>query len=131
MPVIKSHVNTGSAEFKANAEHHRKLARELDDRLSAVRAGGGAEARARHESRGKLFVRDRVSRLIDPGTVFLELAPLAAWDMYEGAAPGAGIVTGVGVVHGREVMIVANDATVKGGTYFPITVKKHLRAQEV
>jgi 3-methylcrotonyl-CoA carboxylase beta subunit len=131
MPVIKSHVNTGSAEFKANAEHHKKLARELEERLAIARAGGGAEARTRHESRNKLFVRERVNRLLDPGTAFLELAPLAAWDLYEGAAPGAGIVTGVGVVHGREVMIVANDATVKGGTYFPMTVKKHLRAQEV
>jgi 3-methylcrotonyl-CoA carboxylase beta subunit len=131
MPVIKSHVQTGTAEFKANAEHHKRLAQELEERLKTVRAGGGAEARSRHESRGKLFVRDRVAKLIDPGTAFLENAPLAAWDLYEGSAPGAGLVTGIGVVHGREVMIVANDATVKGGTYFPMTVKKHLRAQEI
>jgi len=131
MSVLKSSVQTSSAEFKANAEHHRKLYAELQSRLDQVRAGGGAEARAKHESRGKLFVRDRIAHLIDPGSQFLEVAPLAAWDMYEGAAPGAGVVTGVGLVHGREVMIVANDATVKGGTYFPMTVKKHLRAQEI
>jgi 3-methylcrotonyl-CoA carboxylase beta subunit len=131
MPVLKSSVQTSSAEFKANAEHHRGLFKELQTRLDHVRAGGGAEARAKHESRKKLFVRDRIKHLIDPGSQFLEVAPLAAWDMYEGAAPGAGIVTGVGIVHGREVMIVANDATVKGGTYFPMTVKKHLRAQEI
>ena len=87
--------------------------------------------RDRHEKRGKLFVRDRISKLLDPGTAFLELSALGAWDMYDGAAPSAGVVTGIGVVHGREVMVVANDATVKGGTYFPITVKKHLRAQEI
>lgn len=131
MSVLKSKIQTQSADFKSNREHHLGLARELDERLAQVRAGGGAEARKRHEERGKLFVRERIERLIDPGTAFLELGALAAWDMYEGAAPGAGVVTGVGVVHGREVMIVANDATVKGGTYFPMTVKKHLRAQEV
>jgi acetyl-CoA carboxylase carboxyltransferase component len=131
MPVLRSHVHASSAEFKANAEHHRRLAKELEERMARARQGGGAEARARHESRGKLFVRDRVAKLLDPGTAFLELSPLAAWEMYDGAAPGAGIVTGVGVIHGREVMVVANDATVKGGTYFPLTVKKHLRAQEI
>jgi 3-methylcrotonyl-CoA carboxylase beta subunit len=131
MPVLKSSIQTSSAEFKTNAEHHRKLYEELKTCLAKVHSGGGAEARAKHESRGKLFVRDRVSQLIDPGSQFLEIAPLAAWDLYEGAAPGAGIVTGIGVIHGREVMIVANDATVKGGTYFPMTVKKHLRAQEI
>jgi 3-methylcrotonyl-CoA carboxylase beta subunit len=131
MPIIRSSIQTNSAEFKTNSEHHRKLFQELSGRLDEVRQGGGKEARTRHESRGKLFVRDRITKLIDPGSQFLEIAPLAAWDMYEGSAPGAGIVTGVGVVHGREVMIVANDATVKGGTYFPMTVKKHLRAQEI
>ncbi|HCM40981.1 MAG: methylcrotonoyl-CoA carboxylase [Bdellovibrionales bacterium GWB1_52_6] len=131
MPVFKSHIQTNSAEFKANAEHHRGLAQQLENRIQSVHQGGGIQARARHEKRGKLFVRDRVKALLDPGTAFLELAPLAAWDMYEGAAPGAGIVTGVGIIHGREVMIIANDATVKGGTYFPMTVKKHLRAQEI
>jgi len=131
MPILKSHVQTGSAEFKTNAEHHRKLAAQLEERIQLVRAGGGPDARAKHEKRGKLFVRDRIAKLLDPGTSLLEVAPLAAWDLYEGAAPGAGVVTGVGVVHGREVMIVANDATVKGGTYFPMTVKKHIRAQEI
>jgi 3-methylcrotonyl-CoA carboxylase beta subunit len=131
MAILKSQIQTHSSEFKANVEHHQSLARDLENLLAQARAGGGTDLRARHESRGKLFVRDRIAKLIDPGTVFLEVAPLAAHGLYDGAAPGAGIVTGVGVVHGREVMIVANDATVKGGTYFPMTVKKHLRAQEI
>ncbi len=131
MPVIKSQIQTNSEEFKANQRHHFALAAELDAKLSEVSQGGGAEVRAKHEKRGKLFVRDRIEKLIDPGTPFLELAPLAAHGLYDGAAPGAGVVTGVGVVNGKEVIIVANDATVKGGTYFPMTVKKHLRAQEV
>ena len=131
MQPLKSHIQVSAPEFQENSTHHNKLAEELRTRLAQVHLGGGPDARAKHEKRGKLFVRDRIQRLIDPGTTFLEIAPLAAWDMYEGAAPGAGVVTGVGVVHGREVMIVANDATVKGGTYFPMTVKKHLRAQEI
>ena len=131
MAIIKSQIQTGSDEYKSNLKHHRKLSEELESRLATVREGGGTDAREKHEKRGKLFVRDSVQKLLDPGTAFLELSPLAAYGMYDGAAPGAGCVTGVGVVHGREVMIVANDATVKGGTYFPMTVKKHLRAQEV
>jgi 3-methylcrotonyl-CoA carboxylase beta subunit len=131
MPTLRSSIQTNSAEFKANSEHHRKLYSELTNRIETVRQGGGKEARSRHEGRGKLFVRDRITKLLDPGSQFLEIAPLAAWDMYEGQAPGAGLVTGIGLVHGREVMVVANDATVKGGTYFPMTVKKHLRAQEI
>ena len=131
MSVIKSQIQTQSQEFKQNQAHHKGLAKELEQNLARAREGGGPEARQKHESRGKLFVRDRVEKLIDPGTPFLELSGLAAHGMYEGAAPGAGVVTGIGVVHGREVMIVANDATVKGGTYFPMTVKKHLRAQEI
>ncbi len=131
MPTLKSQIQTSSAEFKENAEFHRKLVAELDARSAQAREGGGKEARTRHESRGKLFVRDRVKALLDPGSHFLELSGLAAYGMYDDAAPAAGVVTGIGLVHGREVMIVANDATVKGGTYFPITVKKHLRAQEV
>lgn len=131
MSVIRSHIQTGSEDFKTNAAHHQSLAQELEQKLQKIREGGGSEARSKHEQRGKLFVRERIRRLLDPGTPFLELSPLAAWDLYEGSAPGAGIVTGIGVIHGREVMIVANDATVKGGTYFPMTVKKHLRAQEV
>src|SRR6059058_6113347 len=110
---------------------HLELIADLEARLERVRAGGGRAATERHVARGKLPVRDRVERLCDPGAPFLELSPLAAAELYDGAAPGAGIVTGVGVVHGRRCVIVANDATVKGGTYYPMTVKKHLRAQEI
>lgn len=131
MAILKSHIKIGSPEFQANSKHHLALSKELSDRVAQVHQGGGTEARGKHEKRGKLFVRQRIEHLLDPGTAFLELSALAAWDLYEGAAPGAGIVTGVGVVHGREVMVIANDATVKGGTYFPMTVKKHLRAQEI
>lgn len=131
MPILKSHIKTNSEEFKVNAERNHQLAQELESRIQQVKEGGGTEARTKHEKRGKLFVRDRIQHLIDPGSTFLELSPLAAFDMYEGTAPGAGVVTGIGIVHGREVMIVANDATVKGGTYFPMTVKKHIRAQEI
>src|SRR3954467_3299369 len=107
------------------------LVDELRASSAAVAAGGGPKAVERHRSRGKLVARERIDRLVDPGTAFLELNALAAWDMYEGQAPGAGVVTGVGVVEGTECVLVANDATVKGGSYFPLTVKKHLRAQEV
>jgi acetyl-CoA carboxylase carboxyltransferase component len=107
------------------------LVDELRARTGLVAAGGGERAVERHRSRGKLLARERIDRLVDPGAAFLELNALAAWDVYEGQAPGAGIVTGIGVVEGRECVIVANDATVKGGSYFPLTVKKHLRAQEV
>ncbi len=131
MALIKSQISTNSDEFKSNAAHHRKLVAELKERVEKNRLGGGTEARAKHQSRNKLLARDRIEALLDPGSHFLELSSLAAWDMYEGSAPGAGIVTGIGSVHGREVMVVANDATVKGGTYFPMTVKKHLRAQEI
>jgi 3-methylcrotonyl-CoA carboxylase beta subunit len=110
---------------------HLELIADLERRLDRVRAGGGERARERHVGRGKLFVRDRVERLCDPGAPFLELSPLAAEELYDGDAPGAGMVTGIGVVQGRRVVVVANDATVKGGTYYPVTVKKHLRAQEV
>ena len=131
MPVLRSQILASSDEFKTNAEHHKRLGEELTSRIQTNRGGGGLDARSKHQKRGKLLVRDRIQKLIDPGTEFLELSPLAAWDMYEGSAPGAGVVTGIGVVHGREIMVVANDATVKGGTYFPMTVKKHLRAQEI
>ena len=110
---------------------HLELIEDLEARLARVRAGGGERARERHTSRGKLLARERVEKLCDPGSPFLELSPLAAEELYDGAAPGAGIVTGVGVIEGRRCVIVANDATVKGGTYYPLTVKKHLRAQEV
>ena len=112
-------------------EGHLELIADLEQRLARVRAGGGERARERHTSRGKLLARDRVEKLCDPGAPFLELSPLAAEELYDGAAPGAGIVTGVGVIEGRRCVVVANDATVKGGTYYPVTVKKHLRAQEV
>ncbi|MEY4071600.1 MAG: hypothetical protein RL721_2214, partial [Candidatus Eisenbacteria bacterium] len=131
MERLESHLDTNSAEFRANAEHHRALAADLRQRLATVRQGGGADAVAKHTSRGKLFVRDRVEKLLDPGTAFLELSPLAANGLYGDDAPSAGVVTGIGTVHGRHVMVVANDATVKGGTYYPMTVKKHLRAQEI
>ncbi len=131
MSILESQIQTQNPEFKSNESFHLEENKKLEERLAKARAGGGAELRAKHEARGKLFVRDRIQALIDPGTPFLEMSPLAAAGMYEDAAPGAGIVTGVGLVHGREVMIVANDATVKGGTYFPMTVKKHLRAQEI
>ena len=109
----------------------RALVDELRGRTALVAAGGGDRSLERHRSRGKLPARERVDRLVDPGSAFLELNALAAWDLYDGQAPSAGIVTGIGIVEGRACMIVANDATVKGGTYFPLTVKKHLRAQEV
>src|SRR5215213_6774723 len=102
----------------------RELVDELRERLVVVRAGGSVAARAKHTARGKLLVRDRIDRLLDPGSPFLELSPLAAYDMYGGDIPSAGIVTGIGRVEGRECVVVANDATVKGGTYYPVTVKK-------
>ena len=120
-----------SDDFRANAEVNDALALELRERLEEARMGGPPAARERHRARGKLLVRERLERLLDPGTPFLELSPLAAHGLYGGEAPGAGIVTGVGRVSGRDVVVVANDATVKGGTYYPVTVKKHLRAQEV
>ena len=107
------------------------LVAELRERTAEIARGGGEKATERHRSRGKLTARERIDRLVDPGAAFLELNALAAWELYDGQAPAAGIVTGIGVVEGRECVIVANDATVKGGSYFPLTVKKHLRAQEV
>jgi acetyl-CoA carboxylase carboxyltransferase component len=131
MPIIPTLVNSNSAEFRANAEHHRALAAQLRERIGRAREGGGEKYRKRHEAQGKLLVRERIDRLLDPDAPFLELSPLAAWEVYEDEAPGAGIVTGIGRVAGKLVMIVANDATVKGGSYYPLTVKKHLRAQEI
>ncbi len=120
-----------SDAFAARRRRMDELVLELRERTAQVAAGGGAKAIERHRSRGKLLARERIDKLVDPDSAFLELSALAAWDMYDGQAPSAGIVTGIGVVEGRECVIVANDATVKGGTYFPLTVKKHLRAQEV
>ena len=131
MEILPTHIDSQSPEFLANSEHHRALASTLQERLAVARQGGGEKYRRRQEEQGKLFVRERIERLLDPGSPFLELSPLAAWAMYDGESPGAGIVTGIGRVSGHEVLIVANDATVKGGTYFPMTVKKHLRAQQV
>jgi 3-methylcrotonyl-CoA carboxylase beta subunit/propionyl-CoA carboxylase len=131
MERLATHIDTGAAEFLETSRANRALAAELKARRERARAGGGSRALERHRAQGKLFVRERIDRLIDPETPFLELSPLAAFGMYEDEAPGAGLVTGVGRVAGREVLIVANDATVKGGTYYPQTVRKHLRAQEV
>lgn len=130
-PVLASAADPASESWRVNEAAHGELADGLRARLVAARLGGGEKARARHTARGKLLPRDRVDTLLDPGSPFLELAPLAAEGMYGGAAPAAGVIAGIGRVSGREVVIVANDATVKGGTYYPMTVKKHLRAQEV
>ncbi|GAA4868164.1 carboxyl transferase domain-containing protein [Luteimonas vadosa] len=131
MATIRSQLDTRSQAFRDNAEWHRSLVAELDERLRRAAAGGGDKAREKHTARGKLLVRDRIAALLDPGSPFLEIAPLAAEDMYDGAAPAAGMVCGIGRVMAQECVVVANDATVKGGTYFPMTVKKHLRAQQV
>src|SRR5437868_5715491 len=128
---LESHVDVSSEEFRKNHARMSALVTELRDRTASVRQGGGEKYLQRHREQGKLPARERIGKLLDPGSPFLELSPLAAWDLYENEAPAAGIITGVGRVSGREVLIVANDATVKGGTYYPITVKKHVRAQEV
>ncbi|HLB48266.1 MAG TPA: carboxyl transferase domain-containing protein [Anaerolineales bacterium] len=131
MTTIESQINSNDERFRENAAHNRALAEELRARIATARQGGGEKYRRRHEAQGKLFVRERIDKLLDPGSPLLELSPLAAWEMYDGEAPGAGVVAGIGRVSGRECMIIANDATVKGGSYLPLTVKKHLRAQEV
>src|SRR5918911_5480281 len=131
MPRIETRLDVKGDEFRRNRDHMRELVADLERRLERVRAGGGETQVERHRARGKLLARERIERLVDPGTAFLELSPLAAHGLYDGEAPAAGIVTGVGPVAGRPCVIVANDATVKGGSYFPLTVKKHLRAQEV
>ena len=131
MAVIESRVNPRSAEYRANAAAMAALVEDLRAKVAEVERGGGERARARHIARGKLLPRDRVRELLDPGAPFLELSQLAAWDMYGGDAPSASLITGVGRVSGVECVVIANDATVKGGTYYPMSVKKHLRAQEV
>ena len=131
MPVIRSKLKTDSAEFRASADAMRARVAELEARLTEARAGGGAASRERHVARGKVLPRDRVAGLLDPNTPFLELSPLAAAGVYDEPVPSAGLITGIGSVSGQRCVIVANDATVKGGTYFPLTVKKHLRAQEI
>jgi acetyl-CoA carboxylase carboxyltransferase component len=130
MAVLSSHVEASDA-FEERRARMEALVAELRDRSAQVARGGGEKALEKHRSRRKLTARERVDRLLDPDTAFLELSALAAWEVYEGQAPGAGIMTGIGTIEGRECVLVANDATVKGGTYFPLTVKKHLRAQEI
>lgn len=130
MAILESKISSSSSEFQENKKHFMGLVETLRTKLNQS-AGGGAKAIEKHKSRGKLTARERIEKLIDPGSQFLEFSALAAFDMYEGQAPGAGIVTGIGVIHKKECVIIANDATVKGGTYFPMTVKKHLRAQEI
>ena len=131
MPVLETKVDRKSADFQANETALRALAAELREKQARVALGGGEAARAKHVARGKLLPRDRVEMLLDPGSPFLELSPLAAYGMYGDESPGAGIITGIGRVSGRECVIVCNDPTVKGGTYYPVTIKKHLRAQKV
>ena len=131
MDLLDTQINPADAEFRGNASRMESLVAELRAQLTQARAGGGERYLQRHREQGKLPARERISRLLDPGSPLLELSALAAWDMYDNEAPGAGLVTGIGRVSGREVMIVANDATVKGGTYYPITVKKHVRAQQI
>ncbi|HET6587102.1 MAG TPA: carboxyl transferase domain-containing protein, partial [Oleiagrimonas sp.] len=131
MTQLVSHLDTRTDDFQANTRRMRALVDDLHGELERVARGGGERAREKHLKRGKLLPRERIRALLDPGSPFLELSALAAHGMYDDAAPGAGIITGIGRVNGIEVLVVANDATVKGGTYFPMTVKKHLRAQEV
>ena len=131
MAILTSAIDTSGAEFRANAEKMRALTAQLQARRAQATLGGSEKSRERHVSRGKLLPRDRVMNLIDPGSPFLELSPLAAYGMYDGDIHAAGIITGIGRVEGRECMVVANDATIKGGSYHPMTVKKHLRAQEI
>jgi 3-methylcrotonyl-CoA carboxylase beta subunit/propionyl-CoA carboxylase len=131
MDRLATHVDPASPEFRANRERMTTLVAQLRERRAEVRLGGGEKYLQRHRDQGKLPVRERIEKLLDTGSPFLELSPLAAWDLYDNDAPAAGVVTGIGRVAGREVVIVANDATVKGGTYYPITVKKHVRAQDV
>ena len=129
--ILDTQLNARSADFLVNAAAMRTLVQDLRAQLDKVAQGGGEAARAKHTARGKLLPRERVQMLLDPGTPFLELAPLAALTMYNNDAPGAGLIAGIGRVSGVDCMVVCNDATVKGGTYYPLTVKKHLRAQEV
>ena len=128
---IESKISTKSADFKKNREHMLSLVQDFKEKLEKVKQGGSPRAHEKHKSRGKLTARERLERLFDPDTPFLELSALAAFDLYEKQAPSAGVITGIGSIHGREVLVIANDATVKGGTYFPMTVKKHIRAQEI
>src|SRR5438477_9013295 len=131
MSALKSQINPRSAEFRANAERMKTLVDDLKEKIATVTVGGDQAARDKHASRGKMLPRERVRTLLDPGSPFLEIGQLAAWGMYSGDVHSASIICGIGSVSGRECVIVAKDATSKGGTYYPMTVKKHLRAQEV
>ncbi|MEM8531047.1 MAG: carboxyl transferase domain-containing protein, partial [Chloroflexota bacterium] len=131
MSIIESFVNQRADEFQHNASAYTKLVEDVRNATANVKQGGKAVAREKHEARGKLFVRERIERLLDMDTPFLEFSALAAHEVYDDEVPAAGMVTGIGRVEGQEVVIVANDATVKGGSYYPLTVKKHLRAQEI
>src|SRR4030042_782332 len=131
MEIIESTIDTSSKEFKENFTHYESLAKDMKEKITNAMKGGGDESVKLHKSRKKMLARERIDALLDPETPFIEFNTLAAYDMYENKAPAAGIVTGIGVIHGREVVRVAYDATVTGGTYYPITVKKHLRAQEI
>ncbi len=131
MTALKTKINPQSSDFAANAEHMRGQVDDLRHKLAQIKQGGGDRARAKHTARGKLLPRERINALLDPGSAFLELSQLAAWEVYDDVVPAAGIITGIGRVSGQECMVVANDATVKGGSYYPLTVKKHLRAQAI
>src|SRR5947209_4612474 len=131
MGTIETRIDRSSPAFQENNHYFHSLLEQLNERIRLVMQEGGEEAIAKHRKRNKLLARERIQLLCDPDTPFLEFSPLAAWDMYDNDAPSAGIITGIGLVEGQECVIVANDATVKGGTYYPITVKKHLRAQEI
>jgi len=131
MDIIESNINTSNKDFKENYSYYEKLVIDLKKQISISTKGGGEEKIKIHKSRNKMLARERIEALLDPNTPFMEFNTLAAYGMYNNKAPCAGIVTGIGIIHGREVLIVANDATVTGGTYYPMTVKKHLRAQEI
>src|SRR5690606_35463975 len=131
MPVIRSELSPSSETFRANEARMKALVADMAEKAATIERGGSDEARARHLSRGKLLPRERLAQLLDVGAPFLEIGQFAAFGLYEGDVPSAGLIAGIGRVEGREVMVVVNDATVKGGTYYPLTVKKHLRAQEI
>jgi 3-methylcrotonyl-CoA carboxylase beta subunit len=131
MAILQSKINTRGAEFVENQTHMQAQLDDLRAKLEQIKLGGGAKARERHVARGKLLPRDRVQQLLDPGAPFLEFSQFAAWEVYDDFVPGAGIVTGIGRVSGQECVIICNDATVKGGTYYPLTVTKQLRAQTI
>jgi 3-methylcrotonyl-CoA carboxylase beta subunit/propionyl-CoA carboxylase len=131
LEVLETKVDKNSEEFKKNFEHYQRMVADLKSKINMIMGGGGSDLVKLHHDRGKLLARERIELLLDHNTPFLELNPLAAFDMYNNEAPSASIVTGIGTIHGRECMVIANDATVKGGTYYPMTVKKHIRAQEI